>query len=62
VEVHGGVDFAQSLRAPLARRDAALEIPLPDVWDDESAHAGWDADEPPVRAALGRLRGLVSRH
>jgi hypothetical protein len=35
VEVHGGVDFAQPLRHPLARRGAALEIPLPGSWDDE---------------------------
>jgi hypothetical protein len=59
VEVHGGVDFAQALRGPLARRGATLEIPLPDDWAE--AHAGWDAHEPPVRAALGRLRGLVGR-
>src|SRR3712207_1305478 len=32
VEVHGGVDFAQPLRQPLARRGAALEIPLPGTW------------------------------
>jgi len=35
VEVHGGVDFAQPLRHPLARRGAALEIPLPDSWADD---------------------------
>ena len=29
VEVHGGVDFAQPLRQPLARRGAALDLPLP---------------------------------
>ena len=29
VEVHGGVDFAQPLRQPLAVRGAALELPLP---------------------------------
>jgi hypothetical protein len=60
VEVHGGIDFAQALRSPLARRGATLEIPLPDDWAD--AHAGWDAIEAPVRAALDRLRGLVTRH
>lgn len=32
VEVHGGVDFAQPLRRPLARRGAALELPLPGQW------------------------------
>jgi hypothetical protein len=60
VEVHGGVDFAQPLRQPLARRGAALEIPLPGTWrepraDDESGN------EPPVKVALDRLRGLVGR-
>ena len=34
VEVHGGVDFAQPLRQPLARRGAVLEIPLPGTWRD----------------------------
>ena len=63
VEVHGGVDFAQPLRQPLARRGAALELPLPGTWRD----AGPDdhetgPTEPPVRAAIGRLRGLVGRH
>ena len=67
VEVHGGVDFAQPLRQPLARRGAVLELPLPGTWRD-AGPGGRDADretdpaEPPVRAALGRLRGLVGRH
>jgi hypothetical protein len=66
VEVHGGVDFAQPLRQPLARRGAVLEIPLPGTWRDAGT-AGSDDDaagptDPPVRAALGRLRGLVARH
>jgi hypothetical protein len=62
VEVHGGVDFAQPLRRPLARRGAALELPLPRTWqepvpgDDDGAHGA-----PVVRAALVRLRSLVSR-
>jgi hypothetical protein len=64
VEVHGGVDFAQPLRQPLARRGAVLEIPLPGTWRDAGAPpsgstGGADA---PVRAALERLRGLVGRH
>jgi hypothetical protein len=65
VEVHGGVDFAQPLRQPLARRGAVLEIPLPGTWRDSgTAHAG-EATGPvdaPVRAALDRLRHLVGRH
>jgi hypothetical protein len=60
VEVHGGVDFAQALRAPLARRGARTEIPLPGGWSpdahDETEH------QPPVRAAFGKLLGFVSRH
>jgi hypothetical protein len=61
VEVHGGVDFAQALKAPLARRGARTEIPLPGGWADNSSSD--DAEhEPPVRAALGKLLGLVSRH
>jgi len=68
VEVHGGVDFAQPLRQPLARRGAALEIPLPGTWQE--AGPGWQAAhhdeqhsaEAAVRAALGRLRHLVGRH
>ena len=65
VEVHGGVDFAQPLRQPLARRGAVLEIPLPGTWRDaEPAHAGEVAGpvDAPVRAALDRLRHLVGRH
>ncbi|HLM50841.1 MAG TPA: hypothetical protein VK279_09865 [Solirubrobacteraceae bacterium] len=68
VEVHGGVDFAQPLRQPLARRGAALEIPLPGTWQETGP--GWPAPhdeqhphgEAPVRAALVRLRELVHRH
>ena len=63
VEVHGGVDFAQPLRQPLARRGAVLEIPLPGTWRD--AEHGDDGPGPvdaPVRAAFERLRGLVGRH
>ena len=68
VEVHGGVDFAQPLRQPLARRGAALEIPLPGTWQE--AGPGWQAAHheehghaaPAVRAALGRLLHLVGRH
>jgi hypothetical protein len=71
--VHGGVDFAQPLRQALSRRGATLEIPLPGTWreadprwpeeqqDDRSHPADHDADAP-VRTALLRLRGLVSRH
>jgi hypothetical protein len=63
VEVHGGVDFAQPLRAPLARRGAVLDIPLPGAWRESDP--GWPGpahgeDETPVRRALGRLRELVS--
>jgi hypothetical protein len=62
VEVHGGVDFAQPLRTPLARRGAALDIPLPVTW--RGTEATWSAhaepEEAPVRHALGRLRELVS--
>ena len=68
VEVHGGVDFAQPLRQPLARRGAALEIPLPGTWQ-ESGPAWQGAHHPeephsdaPVKAALDRLRHLVTRH
>jgi hypothetical protein len=59
VEVHGGVDFAQPLRSPLARRGAALEIPLPGMWTDD---ADPGAHENAARSALHRLRGLVARH
>jgi hypothetical protein len=62
VEVHGGVDFAQALRIPLERRGARTEIPLPGTWDDAPDREGWDAHEPPVRAALGKLLQLVHRH
>jgi hypothetical protein len=76
VEVHGGVDFAQPLRAPLARRGASLDIPLPGSWRDPGvapdgaavetgptdvpADAPADPGDTPVRAALHRLRSLVS--
>jgi hypothetical protein len=67
VEVHGGVDFAQPLRQPLARRGAVLEIPLPGTWRDAGPHHPGDDEssgsvDAPVRAALGRLRNLVARH
>jgi hypothetical protein len=62
VEVHGGVDFAQPLRTPLAKRGAAVDIPLPVTW--RGTEATWQAhaehEEAPVRHALGRLRELVS--
>jgi hypothetical protein len=61
VEVHGGVDFAQPLRQPLARRGAALEIPLPGTWREPEGTHPDDGAEPPVRVALDRLRGLVGR-
>src|SRR3954468_12001894 len=61
VEVHGGVDFAQPLRQPLARRGAVLEIPLPGTWRDAGPDARDEHEEPPVRVALDRLRGLVGR-
>ena len=67
VEVHGGVDFAQALKAPLERRGARTEIPLPGDWgqdgaeDHEAEHHEGEA-EPPVRAALGRLLARVARH
>jgi hypothetical protein len=59
VEVHGGVDFAQPLRGPLARRGAALEIPLPGTWQEPDDDP---QDGHPVRTALGKLRDLVGRH
>jgi len=61
VEVHGGVDFAQPLRQPLARRGAVLEIPLPGTWRDAAPESHDETAEPPVRVALDRLRGLVGR-
>jgi hypothetical protein len=61
VEVHGGVDFAQPLRQPLARRGAVLDIPLPGTWREEGPPSDDDAPAP-VRAALDRLRHLVGRH
>ena len=67
VEVHGGVDFAQPLRQPLSRRGAALDIPLPGSWrepepGEQLDSAPLEADETPVKAALHRLRSLVSGH
>lgn len=68
VEVHGGVDFAQPLRQPLARRGAALDLPLPGSWRDTDHGGDADgaphADEPetPVKAALHRLRDLMGGH
>jgi hypothetical protein len=61
VEVHGGVDFAQPLRQPLARRGAALELPLPSTWheDDQPDHRHEEGGGP--AGALGRLRDLLSR-
>ncbi len=63
VEVHGGVDFAQPLRQPLARRGAALELPLPGTWQEARAGEPLDPSEEagtPARA-LSRLRSLMSR-
>src|SRR3954471_1638411 len=66
VEVHGGVDFAQPLRQPLARRGAVLDIPLPGPWRAPGptapgghGDAGPGPVDAPVRAALDRLRSLV---
>jgi hypothetical protein len=63
VEVHGGVDFAQPLRHPLALRGAALDLQLPGMWQ-EPPRGGPDEPQSPEerRAPLGRLLGLVSRH
>jgi hypothetical protein len=62
VEVHGGVDFAQPLRNPLTRRGAVVDLQLPGSWQEWSS----DEEEPHLpemlRAPIGRLRGLVSRH
>ena len=63
VEVHGGVDFAQPLRQPLARRGAALELPLPGTWQDTGGGSPEHPDDggsAPARA-LGRLRELMAR-
>ena len=62
VEVHGGVDFAQPLRQPLAVRGAALELPLPGAWQEPAAGSDDVHTAPVVKVALGRLRNLVSRH
>ncbi len=63
VEVYGGVGFAQPLRQPLARRGAALELPLPGTWHERGHGEHDDHEEPggPARA-LGRLRDLMTRH
>ena len=64
VEVHGGVDFAQPLRQPLARRGAALELPLPGTWQEAAPGSPMgpaDEDGAPARA-LSRLRELMARH
>lgn len=63
IEVHGGVDFAQPLRQPLARRGAALELPLPGTWHEPGHpehHDPHDEGGVPARA-LGRLRELMAR-
>ena len=63
VEVHGGVDFAQPLRQPLARRGAALELPLPGTWHEPAQGQSTgpaDVDGAPARA-LSRLRELMAR-
>jgi hypothetical protein len=62
VEVHGGIDFAQPLRAPLTRRGALLDISLPGMWQEsELDWTAVHADDPGrVRQVLGRLRGLVT--
>ena len=64
VEVHGGVDFAQPLRQPLARRGAALELPLPGTWQEPGHPEQHDHSEEPggPARALGRLRDLMARH
>jgi hypothetical protein len=61
VEVHGGVDFAQALKGPLARRGARTEIPLPGTWAESAPSQEEPAAEAPVRAALGRLLGRAAR-
>ena len=60
VEVHGGVDFVQPLRRPLAERGAAVELPLPEAWRDVEPPAV--PDDVGAGSALGRFRDLVSRH
>src|SRR6478672_8027687 len=53
VEVHGGVDFVQPLRRPLAARGAAVELPLPQTWQDTDLPAV--GEEAPMSTALGRI-------
>jgi hypothetical protein len=57
VEVHGGVDFAQPLRQPLARRGAGVELAMPRTWRDDPDGED-DADDEPTRARalLGDVR------
>ena len=65
VEVHGGVDFAQPLRQPLARRGAALELPLPGTWQEPVHAEHHDARRgraAPRRGRSSRLRELMARH
>ena len=69
VEVHGGVDFAQPLRQPLSRRGAALDLPLPGSWREVEPGGDGHANAPhseeaetPVKAALHRLRDLMTGH
>ena len=64
VEVWGGVDFAQPLRQPLARRGAALELSLPGQWHEppeQPLPAPRDEDGAPPRGVRHRLRDLLSR-
>jgi hypothetical protein len=64
VEVHGGVDFAQPLRQPLARRGAALELSLPGQWHEPAEAAlpePREDDDAPARRPRHRLRDLLSR-
>lgn len=63
VEAHGGVDFAQPLRQPLARRGAALELPLPGTWQESGfgAPTGQSEEAGVPARALGRLRDLMTR-
>jgi hypothetical protein len=66
VEVHGGVDFAQPLRSPLSRRGASLDLPLPGSWRETQPGGEPPVEQhhedagTPVKAALHRLRTLVS--